>query len=87
MKSVARLLRLLVFACLLPSSGVHANFSNLFIFGDSLSDAGNNAVIFGANVTPVPIPGNSFHSHLPVCIGALHKRTGLGSKLRIRPRS
>jgi outer membrane lipase/esterase len=69
MKSVARLLRLFVFACLLPSSGVYANYSNLFIFGDSLSDAGNNAVIFGANVTPVPISGNSFIPTFPYASG------------------
>jgi outer membrane lipase/esterase len=69
MKSVARLLRLFVFACLLPSSGVYANYSNLFIFGDSLSDAGNNAVIFGANVTPVPISDNSFIPTFPYASG------------------
>jgi outer membrane lipase/esterase len=38
-------------------------FSNLFVFGDSLSDSGNNAAIFSAlslPSTPVPVSGNDF---------------------------
>ncbi len=69
MKSVPCLMRLFVFACLVSSSGVHANYSNLFIFGDSLSDSGNNATVFGSNVTPVPISGNSFIPTFPYASG------------------
>jgi outer membrane lipase/esterase len=32
----------------------------MYVFGDSLSDSGNNAVALAPNVTPVPIPGNAF---------------------------
>ena len=49
------------FACvlLIPFSDALAGYSNLFVFGDSLSDSGNNAIVLTPNVTPIPIPGNS----------------------------
>ena len=52
-------------ACVILSAGAHA-FSNVYIFGDSLSDAGNNALVLppGA-VTPVPISGNDFVPDFP----------------------
>jgi len=52
-------------ACVILSAGAHA-FSNLYVFGDSLSDAGNNALALppGA-VTPVPISGNDFVPDFP----------------------
>lgn len=37
-----------------------AGYSGLYVFGDSLSDSGNNAVVLAPNVTPVPISGNDF---------------------------
>jgi phospholipase/lecithinase/hemolysin len=49
--------------------GAGAEFSNLFVFGDSLSDSGNNAVALAPNVTPVPISGNSFIPIFPYASG------------------
>ena len=71
MKSVARLSWSFAFACLISSSAAHAaaTFSNLFIFGDSLSDSGNNAIVLAPNVTPVPISGNSFIPTFPYASG------------------
>ncbi len=53
----------------LPSSAAYAGYSNLFIFGDSLSDSGNNAVVLAPNVTPVPISGNAFIPTFPYASG------------------
>lgn len=44
---------------LLLSAGANASYSELFVFGDSLSDSGNNATIL-PDRTPTPISGNSF---------------------------
>jgi outer membrane lipase/esterase len=52
-----------------PLSGALAGYSSLFVFGDSLSDSGNNAVALAPNVTPVPIPGNSFIATFPYMSG------------------
>ncbi|HKA45603.1 MAG TPA: SGNH/GDSL hydrolase family protein [Burkholderiales bacterium] len=47
-------------------------FSQLFVFGDSLSDSGNNAIFFDSVFapahprTPTPIPDNSFFPSLPL---------------------
>jgi outer membrane lipase/esterase len=55
---------------LLPLSDAVAGYSSLFVFGDSLSDSGNNAVVLGPNnITPVPIPGNSFIPIFPYASG------------------
>jgi phospholipase/lecithinase/hemolysin len=64
---------LLVLVCLVAWTGAQASYSNLFVFGDSLSDTGNNAFVFdvvgaantpplppGTLRTPVPTPDNSF---------------------------
>jgi outer membrane lipase/esterase len=68
---------LLTLACLVGGTGAQAGYSKLFLFGDSLSDAGNNAVVFdyvigpplglppGTLRTPVPTPDNSFVPSLP----------------------
>ena len=60
-----------VFAFVLfaPLSGALAGYTSLFVFGDSLSDSGNNAVALAPNVTPVPIPGNSFIATFPYMSG------------------
>jgi phospholipase/lecithinase/hemolysin len=52
-------------ACVIMSAGAQA-FSNLYVFGDSLSDSGNNALALppGA-ITPVPISGNDFVPTFP----------------------
>ena len=68
MKSLARLSCLFALVGVI-SSGAYASYSSLFIFGDSLSDSGNNAVILAPNVTPVPIPGNSFIPTFPYASG------------------
>ena len=57
------------FVVLSPLSGALAGYSNLFVFGDSLSDSGNNAVVLAPNVTPVPISGNSFIATFPYASG------------------
>jgi phospholipase/lecithinase/hemolysin len=69
MKHLARVTWLFAFVCLVSASGAHANFSNVFIFGDSLSDSGNNAIVLAPNVTPVPISGNSFIPTFPYASG------------------
>ena len=51
------------------TAGAEAGYSNVFIFGDSLSDSGNNAVVLGPNITPVPISGNSFIPVFPYASG------------------
>ena len=50
---------------LIPFSGALAGYSSLIVFGDSLSDSGNNAIVLAPNVTPVPISGNSFIPTFP----------------------
>jgi outer membrane lipase/esterase len=57
------------FACLVSSPDDSAAYSSLFIFGDSLSDSGNNAVALAPNVTPVPISGNDFVPTFPYASG------------------
>src|SRR6202047_4327507 len=47
-------------ACLACPLDAVAGYSSLYIFGDSLSDSGNNAVVLAPNVTPIPISGNAF---------------------------
>ena len=70
MKNFARLCWLFTLAVLVPFSGSYASYSSLFIFGDSLSDAGNNAVVLAPyGVTLVPISGNSFIPDFPYASG------------------
>jgi outer membrane lipase/esterase len=59
----------LAFVLLIPLSGARAGYSNLFVFGDSLSDSGNNAIVLAPHVTPVPISGNSFVPDFPYASG------------------
>lgn len=66
-RSFMRLCLLLILA--VPLSSSDASYSNLFVFGDSLSDSGNNAIILAPNVTPVPISGNSFVPDFPYASG------------------
>ena len=61
-------------ACVIMSAGAQA-FSNLYVFGDSLLDSGNNALVLQAAfppdglVTPVPISGNTFIPEFPYASG------------------
>jgi outer membrane lipase/esterase len=67
---------LLAIALLASWSGAQAGYSNLYVFGDSLSDTGNNAVVFdvvgasqslppGTLRTYPPTPSNSFIPSYP----------------------
>ena len=53
---------------LIPLSDARAGYSSLFVFGDSLSDSGNNAALT-PNRTPVPISGNDFIPTFPYASG------------------
>src|SRR5262249_12236907 len=44
-------------------------YAALYIFGDSLSDSGNNAIVLAPNTTPVPISGNDFIPTFPYASG------------------
>lgn len=51
-----------------------APFTNVYIFGDSLSDSGNNAAVFASlpsppGPTPVPVAGNTFVPTFPYASG------------------
>lgn len=56
-------------ACLVASPAESSAYSSLFVFGDSISDSGNNAVVLAPNVTPVPISGNTFIPTFPYASG------------------
>lgn len=60
---------LLLVATLVAAPGAQAAYSELFIFGDSLSDSGNNALALWPGVTPIPIPDNSFIPTFPYASG------------------
>ncbi len=59
-----RALLLAIFLFSLPLSGQAAPFSDIFVFGDSLSDNGNLYLVLG-DTTPTPISGNDFIPSLP----------------------
>ena len=59
----------LAFIWLILPSTSYAGYSNLYVFGDSISDSGNNALVLAPNVTPVPISGNSFIPTFPYASG------------------
>jgi phospholipase/lecithinase/hemolysin len=74
MRYLLRFAALIVTSAL--STGASAGYSSLFIFGDSLSDTGNNAFVFdlvgasqgiplGTLRTPVPTANNSFIPDFP----------------------
>lgn len=62
---------LVALACAFASAAAQAGYSGLYVFGDSLSDAGNNALVFdtvapppGTLRTPVPIPNAATNGSL-----------------------
>jgi phospholipase/lecithinase/hemolysin len=61
---------------LIPVSNALAGYSSLFVFGDSLSDSGNNAAVL-QQVTPVPIAGTALSRLSPMPPGALHQRSSM----------
>src|SRR5262245_44892817 len=79
---VARRLTARMLACALLAGGTFGAapaatipFSKMFVFGDSLSDSGNNAIFFDLVFaplhprTPTPIPDNAFIPILPYASG------------------
>ena len=69
MTSVMRTLLLAVAfgaASLLPGSGWAAPFSNMIVFGDSLSDTGNNAFVFDNFVAPPGTPPGTLRTATPI---------------------
>jgi phospholipase/lecithinase/hemolysin len=69
MRCLRRCKWLIAIACFAVTHGASAGYSSLFIFGDSLSDSGNNALVLAPNVTPVPISGNTFVPTFPYASG------------------
>jgi phospholipase/lecithinase/hemolysin len=70
--SFGRIARSVVIACFaLCTATVGAAISSLFVFGDSLADAGNNPVVFDSLARPdmprtaTPIPDPSFIPTFP----------------------
>ena len=59
-KGRSLLTTILALGCLATATARADAYSALYIFGDSLSDSGNNAIVFAPNTTPVPISGNDF---------------------------
>jgi outer membrane lipase/esterase len=56
----------LVTVAWLPQTAAAVTFSNVFIFGDSLSDSGNNGIVTGfPNGVPQPIPNDFYIPSLP----------------------
>src|SRR5215468_4507801 len=60
---------ILALGCLATATTHASAYSALYIFGDSLSDSGNNAIVLATNTTPVPIPGNDFIPTFPYASG------------------
>ena len=58
-KSRFLLAMILALGCLATTTTRASAYSALYIFGDSLSDSGNNATVLSPP-TPVPISGNDF---------------------------
>src|SRR5215813_12280424 len=60
---------ILALGCLATATTHASAYSALYIFGDSLSDSGNNAIVLAPNTTPVPISGNDFIPTFPYASG------------------
>jgi outer membrane lipase/esterase len=66
MNSIRRLAAAVAaFLVLCSAGGVHAAYSNLFVFGDSLSDPGNNAIVLAPNTTDPASITNTFIPSFP----------------------
>ena len=68
MKTLYRRLLAGVLACAigtLPLAAVAAPFTGLVIFGDSLSDTGNNAIVFD-NIIGPPLPAGTLRTPVPI---------------------
>ena len=60
---------ILALGCLTTAATQATAYSVLYIFGESLSDSGNNATVLAPNTTPVPISGNDFILTFPYASG------------------
>jgi len=60
---------ILALGCLATATARASAYSALYTFGDSLSDSGNNAIVFAPDTTPVPISGNDFIPTFPYASG------------------
>ncbi len=60
---------ILALGCLVTATRHATAYSALYVFGDSLSDSGNNAIVLTPNTTPVPIPANDFIPTFPYASG------------------
>jgi len=60
---------ILALGCLATATTHSSAYSALYIFGNSLSDSGNNAIVPAPNTTPVPISGNDFIPTFPRASG------------------
>ena len=60
---------ILALGCLATITTRASAYSALYIFGDSLSDSGNNAIVLAPNTTPVPISSNDFIPSFPYASG------------------
>ena len=70
MKNLARLSSILAFATtLVLSPSAQAVYSDVIVFGDSLSDSGNNALALAPNETSLPIPNATFIPIFPYASG------------------
>src|SRR5262249_10821909 len=67
---------ILALGCLATNTTHASAYSPLYIFGASLSDSGNNAIVLAPNTTPVPISGNDFIPTFPCASG--HYTNGPG---------
>src|SRR5215470_10349125 len=60
---------ILALGCLATATTHASAYSALYIFGDSLSDSGNNAVVLAPNTTPASTSGNDFIPTFPYASG------------------
>ena len=63
------LVTILAVGCLATATTHASAYSALYVFGDSLSDSGNNAVVLAPNTTPVSTSGNDFIPIFPYASG------------------
>ena len=67
--STASLLLAAAFAAPTQASAATGSYSGLFVFGDSLSDPGNNAAFLGRGSVPADITSNVAVPHVPFASG------------------
>jgi len=77
---------LITFVSFICLPNAFAAYSRLYVFGDSLSDLVNNAVILAPGVTPVPISASSLGLNVhPSLFRGTHYRRSLPSRVGCIP--